>query len=70
MPHKMIPFASEPVLKILSKNYPWNADGTFRTSPTLFTQAYYIHVFDEYSMKPVVYACYEDKSQIGYDYLF
>ena len=31
---------------------------------------YYIHVFDEYSMKPVVYACCEDKSQADYDYLF
>ena len=31
---------------------------------------YYIHVFDKYSMKPVVYACCEDKSQAGYDYLF
>ncbi|CAF1419324.1 unnamed protein product, partial [Rotaria sordida] len=69
-PHKVIAFASEPALKILSKNHHWNADGTFRTSPALFTQAYYIHVFDEYSMKPVVYACCEDKSQAGYDYLF
>ncbi|CAF1154928.1 unnamed protein product [Rotaria sordida] len=69
-PHKVIAFASEPALKILSENHHWNADGTFRTSPALFTQAYYIHVFDEYSMKPVVYACCEDKSQAGYDYLF
>ena len=69
-PHKVISFASEPVLKILSENHHWNADGTFRTSPALFTQAYYIHVFDEYSMKPVVYSCCEDKSRAGYDYLF
>ena len=69
-PNKVITLASEPALKILSENHHWNVDGTFRTSPALFTQAYYIHVFDEYSIKPVVYACCEDKSQAGYDYLF
>ncbi|CAF1062509.1 unnamed protein product, partial [Didymodactylos carnosus] len=52
--------------KTLSENHHWNADGTFRTSPALFSQAYYIHVWDEYSMKPTVYACCEDKSQNGY----
>ena len=70
MPHKMIAFASKPALKILSENHYWNADETFRTSPGLFTQVYYIHVCNEYSMKPVFYACCEDKSQAGYDYLF
>ena len=69
-PHKIIAFASEPALKILSENHHWNADGIFRTSPALLTQVYYIHVFDEYSMKPVVYACCEDKSEVGYDYIF
>ena len=66
----MIPFVSEPALKILSENHYWNADGTFLTSPALFTQAYYTHVFDDYSIKPVVYACCEDKFQARYDYSF
>ena len=66
----MIAFASEPALKMLSENHHWNADGTFRTSRPLFTRAHYIRVFNEYSMKPVVYGCCEDKSQAGYDYLF
>ena len=69
-PHEIIAFASESALKIVSENYHWNVDGTSRTSPALFTQVYYIQVFDEYSMKPVVYACCEDKFQVGYDYLF
>ncbi|CAF3135168.1 unnamed protein product [Rotaria socialis] len=51
--HKVIAFASETVLQILSENHHWNADGTFRTAPSLFSQAYYIHVWDEYSMKPM-----------------
>ncbi|CAF0781643.1 unnamed protein product [Didymodactylos carnosus] len=65
-PHKVIAFGSESALKLLSENYHWNADGTFRTSPALFSQAYYIHVWDEHSIKPIVYSCCEDKSQNGY----
>ena len=68
--HKVIAFALESALKILSENRHWNVDGIFRTSPALFTQAYYIHVWDEYSMKPIVYSCCEDKSQEGYEHLF
>ncbi len=47
-PSKVIAFASEQCLKILSGNSHWNTDGTFRTAPALFTQAYYIHVWDEF----------------------
>ena len=68
--YKVIAFASESALKLLGENRHWNADGTFRASPTLFTQVYYIHVWDEYSMRPVVYSCCEDKSQEGYEHLF
>ena len=64
---KVIAFASE---QCLSENSHWNADGTFRTAPALFTQAYYIHVWDEFSMKPVIFACCKDKSQEGYHRLF
>ena len=69
-PPKAIVFPPAPTLKILSENHHWNANGTFRTWPALFTQVYYIHVFDEYNIKPVVYVCCEDKFQAGYDYLF
>ena len=67
---KVIAFALEQCLEILSENSHWNADGRFRTAPALFTQAYYIHVWDEFSMKAVVFACCEDKSQEGYHRLF
>ena len=33
-------------------------------------RAYYIHVWDEFRMKPVVFARCEDKSQEGYHRLF
>ncbi|CAF1017368.1 unnamed protein product [Rotaria sp. Silwood1] len=49
-PHKIIAFASESALKILSKNHHWNADGTFRTAPSLFSQAYYIHKVKKYGL--------------------
>ena len=60
--YRVIAFASESTLKFLSENRHWNADETFRTSLDLFTRACYIHVWDEYNMKAVVYSCCEDKS--------
>ena len=57
-------------ISVSGENSHWNADGTFCTAPTLFTQVYYIHVWNEFSMKPVVFACREDKSQEGYHRLF
>ncbi|CAF3764873.1 unnamed protein product [Rotaria magnacalcarata] len=65
-PHKVIAFASEQALKLLSNNPHWNGDGTFRTSPALFTQSYYFHVWDEFSMKPIIFSCCEDKSEESY----
>ena len=69
-PHKVIAFAPESTLKLLSENCHWNNDGTLCTSPASFTQAYYRHVWVKYSMKSVVYSCCEDKSQDGYERLF
>ena len=61
-------FVSESTLKILSENHHWNADGRFRTSAALFTQAYYIHVWDEYSMKPAVKINHKKNMNIYFDY--
>ncbi|CAF1383740.1 unnamed protein product [Rotaria sordida] len=62
-PDKVIAFALEEALKLLSTNPHWNGDDTFRTSPALFARSYYIYVWDEYSMKPIIYSCYENKSE-------
>ena len=43
-PHGIFAFASESALKLSSKNCHWNADGTFRKSLAVFTQAHHIHV--------------------------
>ena len=69
-PRKVIGFESETRLKILSENLHWNADGTFRTSPALFSQVYYIHDCDEYPMKLTVYSCRQDKWQQTYINLY
>ena len=34
--------------------------------PVLFTQLYCIHVWDEFSMKPIVYSCCKDNSEQCY----
>ena len=70
IPHKLIGFASEKALKVLSENHHWNADGILRTSSASFSQPYYIHVWDEYSMKLMVYSCCQDKSQQMYINLY
>ena len=58
-PHKVTGFASETALKVLNDHHRCNADGT----PSLFRRAYYIYVWNEYSMKPMVYSYCQDKSQ-------
>jgi hypothetical protein len=59
-------FASATSLNILGSNEHWNADGTFRTAPKLFYQSYSIHVWDEYSMKPAVFAALPNKNESTY----
>ncbi|CAF1086026.1 unnamed protein product [Rotaria sordida] len=65
-PYKVIAFGSEQALNLLSINPHWNDDGTFRTSPALFSQSYYLHIWDEFSMKTIVYSCCQDKSEECY----
>jgi hypothetical protein len=64
--HKVVAFASKQALKLLSENPHWNSDGIFRTSPALFTQSYYIHVWGDFSMKLIVYSSCEDKTEACY----
>ena len=69
-PHKVIAFALESSLIILSKKHRWNAIGTVRTVPSLFSRAHYIHVWDKYNMQPIVYSCCQDKSGETYVNLY
>ncbi|CAF3513907.1 unnamed protein product [Rotaria socialis] len=63
----VVGFASSIGIKLLGDNAHWNADGTFRTAPKLFYQSYSIHVWDNFSMKPVIYAALPNKNTNTYD---
>ncbi|CAF4228058.1 unnamed protein product, partial [Rotaria sordida] len=60
-------FASPMAIRLLGANEHWNSDGTFRTAPKLFYQSYSIHVWDDFSMKPVIYAALPNKKFDTYD---
>ena len=60
-------FSSLTSLRLLGSNQHWNSDGTFRTSPRLFYQSYSVHVWDEYSIKPVVNGALPNKKFETYD---
>ncbi|CAF1540199.1 unnamed protein product [Adineta ricciae] len=62
-------FSSLTSLQLLGSNQHWNSDGTFRTAPRLFYQSYRIHIWDDFSMKPVVYAALPNKNFDTYDSL-
>ena len=53
-------------LNIVGQCSIWNADGTFKTAPKLFTQAYTLHGHKEFSMKPIVFAALSDKHEESY----
>ncbi|CAF4965504.1 unnamed protein product [Rotaria magnacalcarata] len=58
----VVGFASSIGIKLLGDNAHWNADGTFRTAPKLFYQSYSIHIWDKFSMKPVIYTALPNKN--------
>ncbi|CAF3898836.1 unnamed protein product [Rotaria sordida] len=60
-------FASPMAVQLLGANEHWNSDGTFRTAPKLFYQSYSIHVWDDFSMKPAIYAALPNKKFDTYD---
>ena len=62
-------FASSMAVQLLGANEHWNSDETFRTAPKLFYQSYSIHVWDDFSMKPVIYAALPNKKIDTYDIL-
>ena len=62
-------FASPMAVQLLGANEHWNSNGTFRTAPKLFYQSYSIHVWDDFSMKPIIYAALPNKKIDTYDIL-
>ncbi|CAF3448019.1 unnamed protein product [Rotaria sp. Silwood2] len=68
-PSCVLAFASLTALKQLAQCSIWNADGTFKTAPKLFNQAYTIHVHNAFSMKPIVFAALSYKKVETYSTL-
>ncbi|CAF3167201.1 unnamed protein product, partial [Rotaria sp. Silwood2] len=68
-PSRILGFASLTAIKHLAECSIWNADGTFKTAPKLFTQSYTIHAHNEFSMKPIVFSALPDKYEETYSSL-
>ncbi|RWS22873.1 uncharacterized protein B4U80_00590 [Leptotrombidium deliense] len=53
---RIIVFATNRAIDMLSKSDHWHADGTFKTSPLLFAQTYTIHGVRNQEVVPALYA--------------
>ncbi|CAF1514206.1 unnamed protein product [Didymodactylos carnosus] len=62
----MLGFCSHEGLFRLSISPHWGADGTFRTAPKHFEQAYIIHGYDSISTKPGFFATLKNKEKKTY----
>ncbi|RWS19276.1 uncharacterized protein B4U80_09559, partial [Leptotrombidium deliense] len=68
-PERIIIFATSKAIELLSQSHHWYADGTFKTSPTLFTQIYTIHAIHHHQVVPAVYALLPNQLESTYDML-
>ncbi|CAF1532648.1 unnamed protein product, partial [Rotaria magnacalcarata] len=68
-PSRILGFASITAIKQLAESTIWNADGTFKTAPKLFSQSYTIHAHNEFSMKPIVFSALTNKHEKTYSSL-
>ncbi|CAF3222493.1 unnamed protein product [Rotaria socialis] len=68
--HKILSFASKQALTLLSNSRHWNSDKTSRISSALFTQSYYIHVWDKFIKKSIFLSCDQDKPEGCYHELY
>jgi len=63
---RILIFFTKENLELMEKCNNWFVDGTFKCTPTLFTQIYTIHVLKTNSLIPTVYALLPNKSQKAY----
>ncbi|XP_060065155.1 uncharacterized protein LOC132545490 [Ylistrum balloti] len=68
--NRMIAFASSENLAELAASDTFFCDGTFYNCPTMFHQIFSVHVQNEGTMTPVVYALLPGKSQAIYSRFF
>jgi hypothetical protein len=65
-PNRMIAFASDIGLEILSKSNQWHVDGTFMACPKIFDQFYTIQAWHMGEMHPCVYVYMKEKKNESY----
>ena len=63
---RIIAFASDRQLECLSRSSKWHSDGTFKSSPDLFSQHYIIHGWCEETMFPCVSLLTPDRTKQTY----
>ncbi|XP_022172326.1 uncharacterized protein LOC111035118, partial [Myzus persicae] len=64
--NRILLFSTEENLKILSDQYHWFIDGTFKSSPQLFTQLLTIHAIKYDTVLPLVFALVPNKTRGSY----
>eukprot|EP00102_Acyrthosiphon_pisum_P017587 XP_008189050.1 PREDICTED: uncharacterized protein LOC103311248 [Acyrthosiphon pisum] len=64
--NRILLFSTEENLKILSDQYHWFIDGTFESSPQLFTQLLTIHAIKYDTVLPLVFALVPNKTRGSY----
>ncbi|KAG8180604.1 hypothetical protein JTE90_018222 [Oedothorax gibbosus] len=67
---RILVFGTNENLNFLQNSKHWFADGTFKTSPNLFTQLYTIHAIVKNENVPVLFALLPSKSEAIYKKLF
>lgn len=70
LPQRLFLFATKASLKLLATSDNWQADGTFRIAPQLFSQVYSIHVEYKGKTLPCVYAAVTNKTENTYTLIF
>jgi hypothetical protein len=67
---RILLFCTQKGLQLLQSSDNWFADGTFKTSPSLFVQLYTVHGIQSNKTIPAVFALLPDKRQNTYSRLF
>lgn len=67
---RILIFSTNRNLEILSESVNWYGDGTFKTTPPLFTQLYSLHVIKNNVNIPLIYALLPNKTAETYKKLF
>ena len=63
---RILLFATEDTLEILSKSPLWLADGCFKTAPVLFKQIYTLHAFEQGHTLPSLFGMLPNKCAATY----